>query len=73
MRQTDPDYIDIEEARRIIGGTKPVHRATIYRNVALGRISPPDHPLPGISRFRRQVLLADLAAGKATAPRKGGR
>jgi hypothetical protein len=65
--QDDLDYITITEACRIMGGDdKPVNPATVYRGVKAGRISPPDHPSPGISRFRRGVFIADLKRGRAS-------
>jgi len=46
----DPEFIDIDETCRIIGGkNNPVHPATYYRGVKAGIYPPPDHPSPGIS------------------------
>jgi hypothetical protein len=51
----------VNEACAVIGGSRPVSRATYYRGVKEGRYDPPLHPSPGISRvnltaLRRQVL-----------------
>ena len=64
----DLDLITTSEACRVIGGeTKPVHPSTVNRGVRAGRYSPPLHPSPGIARFDRATLLADILAGHATA------
>ena len=55
-----PDYLTIKEACRIIGGSRPVDPATYYRGVKAGRLPPPEHPTPGISRIRRSKLIEML-------------
>jgi hypothetical protein len=57
----DPEFIDIDETCRVIGGkNNPVHPATYYRGVKAGIYPPPDHPSPGISRVNRPELVAAL-------------
>jgi hypothetical protein len=56
----DPDFLTIDKACAIIGGDKPISRATYHRGVAAGRFPAPEHPSPGISRIRRSRLLAAI-------------
>ena len=56
----DPDFIDIKTACAIIGGSKPISEPTYYRGVKAGRLPPPEHPTPGISRIRRSKLIEML-------------
>jgi hypothetical protein len=64
---TDPDDLDGDlitatEAGVVAGGDgAPISLSTVYRNVQRGIYSPPVHPSPGVSRFRRSTLLKDIA------------
>jgi hypothetical protein len=60
-----PDFITVDDACRVIGGSRPISRATYYRGVRQGRYPAPEHPSPGISRVRRSRLLAALAEPEA--------
>jgi predicted DNA-binding transcriptional regulator AlpA len=51
------DLITIDDACRVVGGTRPISRATYYRHANAGRYPKPVHPTPGISRIRRSKLL----------------
>ena len=58
---SNPDYITINHACRIVGGEeKPISVATYYRRVKAGRLPAPEHPTPGLSRIRRGELIAKL-------------
>ena len=63
---SNPDFITIREACRIMGGNKPIHPCTYYNGVKAGRFPAPEHPTPGTSRVRRAKLIEALNA------RKGG-
>jgi predicted DNA-binding transcriptional regulator AlpA len=58
----DPEYLTINEACKLVGGSKPISAATFYRAVKTGRLPAPEHPTPGISRWRRSKLLERLNA-----------
>ena len=62
------DLMTVTDACRMIGGTKPISRATFYRHVQTGRFPAPVHPSPGISRIRKSELIAaiDAATSRAT-------
>jgi len=66
----NPDYLSAEEVCRIVGGDKPISAATLYRHIKAGRLPAPEHPTPGISRWRRATLIQALngAATKALKP-----
>ena len=42
---------DVYVVGRYFGGSKPLHPATVYREVKDGRIPRPYHPSPGVSRW----------------------
>lgn len=54
------EFVTIDDACAMIGGSKPISRATYYRHVKTGRFPPPVHPSPGISRVRRPDLIHAL-------------
>jgi hypothetical protein len=54
------EYLDVKAACRFIGGSKPIHPSTLWRNVKAGRYSPPDHVGPNMVRFKRSRLARDL-------------
>jgi hypothetical protein len=61
MHDNEDEVLTPHGACRFIGGTeKPISVATLYRGVKAGRFSPPEHPSPGISRFRKSKLREDL-------------
>lgn len=53
---------DIHVVRAYFGGSKPLDAATIYRAVKDGRIPPPYHPSPGVSRWVPDECHAARAA-----------
>ena len=56
------ELITVIDACRMIGGTKPISRATFYRQVQAGRFPAPVHPSPGISRILKSELIAAIEA-----------
>jgi predicted DNA-binding transcriptional regulator AlpA len=44
-------FLDCDAVRKLIGGTRPVNRSSVYRLVARGLWPKPVHPTPGISRW----------------------
>jgi predicted DNA-binding transcriptional regulator AlpA len=42
---------DIGVVCKFFGGSKPLDPATVYRGIKDGRIPPPYHPSPGVSRW----------------------
>jgi predicted DNA-binding transcriptional regulator AlpA len=56
------DLIDIEEVCTIIGGSKPVNRATIYRGIATGKYPKAVKVGPNISRWLRSEWLSIVKA-----------
>jgi predicted DNA-binding transcriptional regulator AlpA len=61
----NPDFLSIKECCALIGGDKPISAATFYRGIHAGRFPPPEHPSPGISRWRRAKLIEALETGTA--------
>jgi hypothetical protein len=53
MRFDNPEFLTINAACRLVGGTKPISAATYYRGVKAGRLPAPERVTPGISRVRR--------------------
>jgi hypothetical protein len=61
MTTTEDDpYLSIDGCCAVIGGDRPISRATFYRGLKRGLYPPVEHPSPGISRVRRSKLLAAL-------------
>jgi predicted DNA-binding transcriptional regulator AlpA len=54
--------LDRAETCRFFGGTRPIHPATLYRNIRLGRFPRPVKVGPGTSRWLRDECEAALAA-----------
>ena len=57
---------NIEQVCVFFGGEKPLHPATAYRGIKAGRIPPPYHPTPGLSRWipdechaAREAMIAE--------------
>jgi hypothetical protein len=67
------DFLTADEVCLMIGGRqRPISRATLYRLIKHDIISPPEHPSPGISRWRRGKTRAEIDA-RAAAQSGGGR
>jgi predicted DNA-binding transcriptional regulator AlpA len=60
------DLIDVDQVCLILGGSKPVHRATVYRGIAAGKYPKPIKIGPNVSRWTRaewlQIVKARIAA-----------
>jgi predicted DNA-binding transcriptional regulator AlpA len=54
----DIDLLDVRETCRLIGGSKPIHRGTLYKGIADGRFPPPVKIGPGASRWLRGEIVA---------------
>jgi predicted DNA-binding transcriptional regulator AlpA len=54
-------FVDINTLCQRIGGTKQVHKSTIYRMVAKGLLPKPYHPTPGSSRWADNECEAAIA------------
>jgi len=67
----DIDFITVDEACRIIGGSRPISRATYYRGIKAQRFPAVEHPSPGISRVRRWRLLEAINEGSTVIPSHG--
>jgi hypothetical protein len=60
--ETSPDdieLIDTEAACAIVGGTKPVHRSTLWRLVKVGKLPAPNKRL---RRWDRRAFVAAVRA-----------
>jgi predicted DNA-binding transcriptional regulator AlpA len=68
--EEDDDLLDMEAVRRFWGGTKPVHRVTIYRLMNAGIVPKPYKVGPNTNRWRRTELKA--ARARRIAQRDGG-
>jgi predicted DNA-binding transcriptional regulator AlpA len=55
----DDELLDEAAACKFIGGSKPIHPATLWRGVKAGRYSPPVHVGPNIVRWLRPELERD--------------
>ena len=53
--------LDRKAVEVFFGGTKPLHRATVYRHIRAGRIPPPIKLSPGCSRWSLAECEAALA------------
>ena len=54
------ELVDAKEACRILGGTRPICVATLYRGVADGRFPPPIKLGGGTSRWVKAELLTAI-------------
>lgn len=61
----DVDLIDAAEYCRIIGGTRPIHRATLFRKIRAGQLPPLVEVVPGIKRASRSAVVAAIRANMA--------
>jgi predicted DNA-binding transcriptional regulator AlpA len=51
------ELCDADESCRVLGGSKPINRATLYRGVKEGRYPRPIHLGPATSRWIKAELL----------------
>jgi predicted DNA-binding transcriptional regulator AlpA len=58
---SDDDLLDEAATCRFLGGTRPIHRSTLWRGVRDGRYSKPINIGPQIVRWRRHELAGDVA------------
>jgi predicted DNA-binding transcriptional regulator AlpA len=56
----DDELLDLYEACRFLGGSKPINPATLYRGVKAKRYSRPIKIGPVLVRWRRSELQADI-------------
>jgi predicted DNA-binding transcriptional regulator AlpA len=56
------DLIDVDAMCVLVGGNRPVNRATIYRNVKAGRLPKPIRVSPNVSRWVRPAVVSVLKA-----------
>jgi predicted DNA-binding transcriptional regulator AlpA len=64
------DLVDVKGACRILGGSRPINNATLYRGIADGRFPAPVKIGKGTSRWLRGELLE--AIRRLVAERDGG-
>ena len=60
LRASEEDLLDLKEACRFFGGSRPLNAATLYRGVRLGRYPAPIKVCPNASRWLRSELDAAL-------------
>jgi predicted DNA-binding transcriptional regulator AlpA len=60
LRASEEDLLDLKEACRFFGGSRPLNAATLYRGVRLGRYPAPIKVGPNASRWLRSELDAAL-------------
>jgi predicted DNA-binding transcriptional regulator AlpA len=56
----DDELLDVAGACRLIGGSRPIHPATLWRGIKAGRYSRPIKIGPQSVRWRRSELAADI-------------
>jgi predicted DNA-binding transcriptional regulator AlpA len=66
----EDELLDKAAACRFLGGSKPIHPATLWRGVKSGRYSSPVSIGPQIVRWKRSELAADIE--RMAAARDGG-
>jgi predicted DNA-binding transcriptional regulator AlpA len=59
------DLLDIDAVCVVVGGTRPVHRATVYRAVEAKRLPRPIFTTPNTARWLRSEVEAALEQAKA--------
>jgi hypothetical protein len=57
-----PRFGTVKMACKMIGGDKPIHESTFYRNVAAGIYSGPVRVLPNVSRVNLDKLADEIRA-----------
>jgi len=60
LRASEEDLLDLKEACRFFGGSRPLNAATLYRGVRLGRYPAPIKVGRNASRWLRSELDAAL-------------
>jgi predicted DNA-binding transcriptional regulator AlpA len=66
--QVLPELLDRDAVCRLIGGTRPINAATLYRGIRKGRYPAPVKVGPGSSRWLRsecENALAQMVEGRA--------
>jgi predicted DNA-binding transcriptional regulator AlpA len=61
------ELLDRVAVCRLIGGTRPIHAATLYRGIAQGRYPKPVKVGPGSSRWLRaecEAALQSMISGR---------
>jgi predicted DNA-binding transcriptional regulator AlpA len=58
--QVLPELLDRDAVCRLIGGTRPINAATLYRGIRKGRYPAPVKVGPGSSRWLRSECEATL-------------
>jgi predicted DNA-binding transcriptional regulator AlpA len=51
------ELVDCDEACRLLGGSRPIHRATFYRGIQQGKYPRPIHMGPATSRWIKDELV----------------
>jgi len=59
------ELVDIDGLCRLLGGSRPLSQATIYRSVKAGHLPKSIQITPGVRRWRRSEVTAALAAKAA--------
>jgi predicted DNA-binding transcriptional regulator AlpA len=59
--EADIELLDLQACRGIVGGTKPVHAATIYRLIAAGRLPAPVK-MGGSARWKKRPFVDAVRA-----------
>lgn len=62
VQKSPIDLIDEGTVRRIVGGTKPISKPTMYRMIAAGRLPRGVFIGPNIRRYSRQEVEAAIHA-----------
>jgi predicted DNA-binding transcriptional regulator AlpA len=62
MQSGNVELLDRPAVCAFFGGTRPIHPASLYRGIRVGRYPRPIHPSPGISRWLRAECEAALKA-----------
>jgi predicted DNA-binding transcriptional regulator AlpA len=66
--QSQPELLHRAAVCALLGGSRPLHPATLYRGVKAGRYPSPIHVGPGSSRWLRaevEAALAGMIEGRA--------
>ena len=62
------ELLDRRAVCHLLGGTRPINAATLYRNIAKGHFPKPIKVGAGSSRWVKDEVLAALVASKAVRP-----
>jgi predicted DNA-binding transcriptional regulator AlpA len=54
---TTIELVDCDEACRVLGGNRPINRATLYRGIQQGKYPRPIHMGPATSRWVKGELV----------------